>query len=54
MTEFCVMVKKQKEIESLKKENEILKQTIKEVVSQLNDRGGFEIVIKGIESKLNK
>ena len=47
MTNFCTMVKKQEEIESLKKENKELNQALKE-------RGGFDIFIKGIEKTLNK
>ena len=54
MTNFCTMVKKQEEIESLKKENKELNQALNEILSELKERGGFDIFIKGIEKTLNK
>ena len=54
MTNFCTMVKKQEEIENLKKENKRLKQSLKEILSQLKDRRGFDTFINGIQSTLNK
>ena len=54
MTNFCTMVKKQEEIESLKKENKELNQALNEILSELKERGVFDIFIKGIEKTLNK
>lgn len=51
---FCTIVKKQKQIEDLKKENKKLKLSLNEILSQLKDRGGFDILIIGIENQLNK
>tara|TARA_R100001244_G_C5121096_1_gene123508 strand:+ start:344 stop:505 length:162 start_codon:yes stop_codon:yes gene_type:complete len=38
--------------ENLLKENQELKETLQEVLSQLNDRGGFDVLILAIKDKL--
>ena len=45
---------KQKMEEQLLKENEILKQSLNEVLSQLKDHDGFDILIEGINLALEK
>lgn len=38
----------------IKNEKEELKEALKEVVSQLKDRGGFEVLVRPIEKLLKK
>jgi len=48
-----MIVKKEEELQGLKKENKELKLYLKEMLSALKDRGDFDILVKSIEEKIN-